>query len=75
MGSEMIIMKKKMHYLDLKRFVCQFSLLFFLMLITPAFAVEVQMGDITRIQEINSNQLLGMGIVVGSSFCKIRRSA
>jgi len=65
MGSEMIIMKKKMHYLDLKRFVCQFSLLFFLMLITPAFAVEVQMGDITRIQEINSNQLLGMGIVVG----------
>lgn len=65
MGSEMIIMKKKMHYLDLKRFVCQLSLLLFLMLVTSSFAVEVQMGDITRIQEINSNQLLGMGIVVG----------
>ncbi|MCS5611809.1 MAG: flagellar basal body P-ring protein FlgI, partial [Candidatus Poribacteria bacterium] len=58
-------MKKKMHYLDLKRFVCQLSLLLFLMLVTSLFAVEVQMGDITRIQEINSNQLLGMGIVVG----------
>ena len=65
MGSEMVIMKKKMHYLDLKRFVCQLSLLLFLMLVTSSFAVEVQMGDITRIQEINSNQLLGMGIVVG----------
>ena len=64
MGSEMVIMKK-MHYLDLKRFVCQLSLLLFLMLVTSSFAVEVQMGDITRIQEINSNQLLGMGIVVG----------
>ena len=65
MGSEMIIMKKKMHYLDLKRFVCQLSLLLFLMFVTSSFAVEVQMGDVTRIQEINSNQLLGMGIVVG----------
>ena len=65
MGSEMVIMKKKMHYLDLKRFVCQLSLLLFLMFVTSSFAVEVQMGDITRIQEINSNQLLGMGIVVG----------
>ena len=64
MGSEMVIMKK-MHYLDLKRFVCQLSLLLFLMLVTSSFAVEVQMGDVTRIQEINSNQLLGMGIVVG----------
>ena len=65
MGSEMVIMKKKMHYLDLKRFVCQLSLLLFLMFVTSSFAVEVQMGDVTRIQEINSNQLLGMGIVVG----------
>ena len=64
MGSEMVIMKK-MHYLDLKRFVCQLSLLLFLMFVTSSFAVEVQMGDVTRIQEINSNQLLGMGIVVG----------
>ncbi len=58
-------MKKKIYYSNSKRVVCQFSLLFSLIFVTSVFAVEVQMGDITRIQEVNSNQLLGMGIVVG----------
>lgn len=60
-----MVIRKKMRYLGSTRSVFRISSLFFLILVTSAVAVEVQVGDVTRIQEINSNQLLGMGIVVG----------
>ena len=60
-----MVIRKKMRYFGSTRSVFRISSLFFLILVTSAVAVEVQVGDVTRIQEINSNQLLGMGIVVG----------